>query len=119
MALKLNFKDSELGKNLDTMDEKLKVVLKMYMSNKALELQEKMKVNRPWTDQTGRAKASLSGSFSVIDNETYRITLAHGVSYGIWLELANEKNYAIIGPTITEEGPKIVDGLGNLMAKLV
>ena len=34
----------------------------------------------------------------------YRITLAHGVEYGIWLELAHEKRYAIIQETIDHVG---------------
>ena len=32
--------------------------------------------------------------------------------------LKNEKNYAIIAPTVREEGPRIVSDLDNLMSKL-
>ena len=44
--------------------------------------------------------------------------VVHGFDYGIWLELAHEKNYAIIAPTIREEGPRIINDLNNLMSKL-
>ena len=118
MAFKLNYDESTLKKNLDKMSVKLGAVVLMYASTKASELQAKMKLNRPWTDRTGMAKALLNAKVSQPNKNTVRITLAHGVYYGIWLELAHGKNYAIIAPTIREEGPRIVEDLNNLMSKL-
>lgn len=118
MAFKLDYNSSTLKKNLDTMSTKLGAVLLMYVSTKASEIQAKMKLNRPWTDRTGMAKALLNAKVSQPSISVLRITLAHGVNYGIWLELANGKNYAIIAPTIRDEGPRIVKDLNNLMSKL-
>lgn len=118
MAFKLNFNESTLNKNLDKMSEKLGAVILMYSSTKAKEIEAKMKTNRPWTDRTNTAKATLSARVSQPNKNTIRITLAHGVDYGIWLELANGKNYAIIAPTVREEGPRIVEDLNGLMSKL-
>lgn len=118
MAFQLDFDESTLKKNLDKMSVKLGAVVLMYASTKASELQAKMKRNRPWTDRTGMAKALLNAKVSQPNKNIVRITLAHGVDYGIWLELAHGKNYAIIAPTIREEGPRIVEDLNNLMLKL-
>lgn len=118
MALRLDYNKSTLKKNLDKMSVKLGAVVLMYAATKASELQAKMKLNRPWTDRTGMAKALLNTKVSQPNKNTVRITLAHGVDYGIWLELAHGKNYAIIAPTVREEGPRIVEDLNNLMAKL-
>lgn len=118
MSFKLDYGDSSLGKNLDKMSLKLGAVVLMYSATKASELQAKMKINRPWTDRTGMAKAMLNAKVSQPDPNLVRITLTHGVDYGIWLELAHGKNYAIIAPTIRDEGPRIVDDLNNLMSKL-
>jgi hypothetical protein len=118
MAFRLNYSQSSLGKNLDKMSEKLGAVVLMYAATKASEIQSKMKLNRPWTDRTGMAKALLNAKVSQPDDRTVRITLSHGVDYGIWLELAHEKNYAVIAPTVREEGPRIVDDLSNLMSRL-
>lgn len=118
MAFKLDYNQSDLKKNLDKMSVKLGAVVLMYTATKASELQAKMKTNRPWTDRTGMAKALLNAKVSQPSKNIVRITLAHGVKYGIWLELAHEKNYAIIAPTIREEGPRIVKDLNNLMSKL-
>lgn len=118
MAFQLDYNSSDLEKNLDKMSEKFGAVLLMYMTTKASELQSKMKQNRPWTDRTNMAKTMLNAKVSQPDNNTIRITLVHGVDYGIWLELANEKNYAIIAPTVRDEGPRIVQDLNNLLSKL-
>ena len=118
MSFTLNYNGSELKKNLDKMSIKLGAVVLMYAATKASELQSKMKLNRPWTDRTGMAKALLNAKVSQPSKEVIRITLAHGVDYGIWLELAHNKNYAIIAPTVREEGPRIVEDLEGLMSKL-
>ena len=118
MAFQLDYNKSSLKKNLDSMSVKLGALVLMYAATKASEIQSKMKLNRPWTDRTGMAKALLNAKVSQPDKNTVRITLSHGVDYGIWLELAHGKNYAIIAPTVREEGPRIVEDLNNLMAKL-
>lgn len=118
MAFTLNYEDSSLNKGLDKMSIKMGAAVLLYAATKASELQAKMKLNRPWTDRTGMAKATLNAKVSQPNDTTVRITLAHGVSYGIWLELAHEKNYAIIGPTIREEAPRVVEDLQSLMSKI-
>lgn len=118
MAFTLKYDESKLNKNLDKMSEKMGALVLMYAATKASELEGKMKLNRPWTDRTNMAKMTLSARVSQPDIKTVRITLAHGVDYGIWLELAHEKKYAIIAPTIREESPRVVEDLKNLMSKL-
>ncbi len=118
MAFQLDYNSSTLKKNLDKMSTKLGALILMYAATKASELEGKMKQNRPWTDRTGMAKAMLNAKVSQPSKNVVRITLAHGVDYGIWLELAHGANYAIIAPTIRQEGPRIVSDLGDIMSKL-
>ena len=118
MAFQLDYEKSTLKKKLDKMSEKLGAVILMYAATKASELQSRMKQNRPWTDRTNMAKTLLKTKVSQPNKNTVRITLAHGVDYGIWLELAHEKNYAIIAPTIKAEGPRVIQDLSDLMNKL-
>ena len=118
MALTLNYSASSLSTNMDRMGTKLGASSLCTLQPKLAKLKAKMKVGRPWTDRTGMAKAMLSAKVSQPSSDVVRITLAHGVNYGIWLELANEKNYAIIGPTIREESPRIVTDLGDIMSQL-
>ena len=108
----------ELSQNLDEFQDRLKYAVQMYASSKANEFEALMKANRKWTDRTGMAKARLNASISEPDENTIRITLAHGVEYGIWLELANEKNFAIIAPTLSQQGPRVIEGLNDLMNEI-
>lgn len=118
MAIKIDYSQSSLSSGLDRMGEKLGATLLMYAATKAVELQAKMKQDRPWTDRTGMAKATLNAKVSRPDDNTIRITLAHGVDYGISLELEHNKRYAIVGPTVRQEGPHIVSDLRGLMSKM-
>ena len=118
MPFTLDYTSSAISKNLDNMATKLGAMILMYAATKASEIQANMKMNRPWVDRTGMAKATLNAKVSQPNEGVVRITLAHGVSYGIWLELAHEKNNAVIAPTVNKEAPKIVSDLGDLMSKL-
>jgi hypothetical protein len=118
MALAFKYDESSLGKNLQALPGRVSGVLVMYAETIVPELQAKMQVNRPWFDRTGMAKATLRASVSTPRPEVVRITLSHGAEYGIWLELANEKRFAIIAPTIRMEAPRVIEGLQGIMSKI-
>lgn len=116
-ALEFNWKDN-LTPNLKKLREKCDIAVLMYAKTKADQLQEYMKANKKWTDRTGAAKRELKGLVSVPKEHQVQITLAHGVNYGIWLELAHEMNYAIVRPTILNKSGEVLDGLDMLMSKI-
>lgn len=118
MAIKIDYNSSTLNKNLLEMSTKIGAAVLMLANTEAARLESYMKLNRPWTDRTGMAKATLKTSVSRPSKDKIRITLAHGVDYGIWLELAHGKNWAIIGPTINQEGPEVIKHFKGLMYKL-
>jgi len=118
LAFELDFEGSTLNKKMDKLGLKMGAMILMYASTKAIKIESTMKKNRPWTDRTNMAKTMLSARVSRPDENLIRITLAHGVDYGIWLELANGKNYAIIIPTVEQEGPRIVEDLNDIMTKI-
>lgn len=107
-----------LQKGLESLySDKVKDAIRMYAETVATKLEAYMKSNRPWTDRTGMAKARLSAAVQEVTNG-FRIALAHGVEYGLWLELANEKKYAIIQPTINSQSGEVMEGLQGLLDKL-
>lgn len=119
MAFKIDYDASSLAKRLTNMQNKVGVAVTMYAITKAAEMEAKAKIQRPWTDRTGMAKATLNAEVSKPDPNIIRITLAHGVNYGIWLELAHEKNWAIVAPIINQESPNVIRDMNNFMNKLV
>lgn len=73
----------------------------------ASEIEAHMKAEAIWIDRTGNARQSLSAEVEQATQDMVEIVLAHGVEYGIFLELAHGGAYAIIAPTIDVFGPRI------------
>lgn len=65
------------------------------------------KDNAPWEDDTGEARRGLTARYSFSGGH-HTISLYHMVDYGIWLEIKNSGEYAIILPTIEVMGPRIM-----------
>lgn len=118
MESKLTYKKDEISTNLPKLADKTALAVLMYAQTKAEQMKSQMKIERPWTDRTSMAKTRLDAKVSQPNNHTIRLTLSHGVDYGIYLELAHEKEYAIIAPTIRKESPKVVEGLNGLLKKV-
>lgn len=92
--------------------------LRAYAETSALKLQNYAKQNARWTDRTGAARQRLKGDVLVVSNG-YKLRLAHGVYYGISLELEHEKRYSIIPETIDTVGSReIMPGLAVLGSRL-
>jgi hypothetical protein len=72
------------------------------------------KNNAPWTDRTGNARSSLRAEPELGPN-VKAIDIAHGVPYGIWLEIANAGSYEIIVPTIENQGPQLMALMNRLL----
>lgn len=73
----------------------------------APEIEAWMKSNASWTDRTGNARQTLNTDVHNLTADMVEIMLAHGVEYGIFLELANAGNYAVIAPALDVFGPRI------------
>lgn len=58
-----------------------------------------------WTNQTNQAKDRMFSN-SLIENNAIGWFLSHGVQYGVYLELANDRKNEAIGPIIRELAPK-------------
>lgn len=73
------------------------------------------KTNAKWTDRTANARNGLR-AFAVHEPGRSTIIIAHGVPYGIWLEVRFSGKYAIIGPTLIYTGDLTMRLLGNLFS---
>ena len=110
-----NFDSSNLSNGLSSFGLKFDAAVKMYAETSAQKLRTYSQEHRRWTDRTGHARQRLNAYVTKV-NSGYKITLAHGVDYGIWLELAHEKKYSIIPETIRVVGEgQIIPGFQNLI----
>ena len=77
-------------------------------------MQGYMQTNAPWTDRTGNARQGLTVVVNLVETAIV-FTLFHTMDYGIWLEVANAGNYAIIMPTIEAHFATVLDELAALV----
>lgn len=113
----------DLNGAIETLEKQLIVLTKVFekqvdklVDKSANKLQAYMQKNRKWTDQSERARKGLSAKWERWPTETdWRIILSHSVSYGVFLELAHEKKYAIIQPTILAKGPEVMHNFNKIL----
>lgn len=106
-----------MSKNLTILEVRKDVALKMYADTAAKKVEAYAKRNRPWTDRTSNARNTLNAKVERY-GRNYRIALRHGMWYGVFLELAHEKKYAIIDPTIKAMSPEVMKGLQGLLDRI-
>jgi hypothetical protein len=72
-----------------------------------------MKDNAPWTDQTGNLRQSLHAEVEV---EPTRVSILfdYGLDYGKYLEYGNAGTYAIVAPTMDHFAPQVFNSLQEL-----
>ena len=112
--MSFKFDASNLIKGLAEREIKTRAALGLYADTVAKKMETHAKSNKPWVDRTGRAKQSLNSSWKWV-GDVARVELSHGVYYGIYLELRNEKRYAIIKPTIDIISPQAIRGLNKIL----
>lgn len=107
----------DLIKGIYMIDKKADTAVKMFANTNAKVMETDAKEQARWTDRSSMARKSLRGYVEETPNG-YKIILSHGVDYGIWLELANEKRYAIVEPIIRLTSPYIMRDFENLLEKM-
>lgn len=79
----------------------------------AARMENEAKATHPWTNRTYMAERSIMGRVER-RGDLVRITLSIGVRYGVYLELAMRKRWAIVWPTIRKYTPEILRGVAKL-----
>lgn len=109
--------DGDLRKNLDAIQSRFERAARITTERNAPQVENYMKLNAPWTDQTTNARNGLAAR-AYQDRGEYGIVLFHQVDYGIWLETRFGGKYGIINPTIEAMGPKVMRDFDRLLERL-
>lgn len=96
---------------------RLTLVLKGFFEYQETKVQDYMRTNAPWTDRTANARQGLFAK-AFVDGMNQGIVCYHTMPYGIWLEVKNEGQYAIIVPTIQNQGRVVMAQMNKLLAKM-
>lgn len=118
MSTTFIFDMKDLLDGLSDFESRADAALGMYAYTSAQKLEANAKENARWQDRTGDARRRLKGDSSLMSNG-YKLRLAHGVGYGIFLEMAHERRFAIIDDTIRYVGEfDIMPGFYHLLDRL-
>lgn len=112
-----NIDSSQVQEGLNILKEKANIALAMYAETVSKDFESYAKENRPWTDRTSRARQGLIGYSEEIPNGQ-RINIAHTVDYGVMLELAHAKKYAILEPTVRLKSNDALKGAKTLIENI-
>jgi len=108
---------ADLGRAISELGERVShQALTQVLEREGKAIEAEMKRNAPWADRTGEARRKLTVEVMTTGAAT-TLTLAHGVEYGKWLELAHGGRWAIVGPTTMQAGPRVMSKLHGLMEK--
>lgn len=106
-----------LRKGAIRFEQKFMEGVELMLQSEAAKVHEYMDEKAPWTDRTGQARKELTATVQTT-TLGWRIVLAQGVEYGVYLEFAHEKKYAIIQPTIQALSPDIMKRFQGMIDKL-
>lgn len=100
---------------IEVAESRLREALKVVSDTAAKKMVEWAQDNKPWTDITSDAKRLMTGEAYWEDKETLTIAIMHNVEYGIWLELAHEKKYAILEQAIESQRMELLKQYEKLL----
>lgn len=109
---------STLASNVERYGERVLQAVAAVAQYVATAMQNDAQANAIWQDRTSNARTGLFGT-SEADFAKHVVTiyLSHGsvVDYGIWLELANSGNYAIIMRTMQSHYNELMTMLRDIL----
>lgn len=112
--VKVNYDDRKLRRNLKNFNENLKRNLAIVTDRRAAITEGELKQRAPWTDDTGAARSGLM-AIPHHGPGFIEIYMTYSVDYGIWLEIANNRKYAVIGPMMRIAGDNLMKDLQGLI----
>jgi len=106
-----------LQKSIEQYGDKVMVAIFAIAQLVAVQAQNEMRLNAPWTDRTGNARNALFSMAEMAATDFVVIYFAHGsaIEYGIFLETGYGMKYAIIVPTMQRMLPQLERMLQQLL----
>lgn len=96
--------------NMAEIEGKVSSALMLITETVAMKMEEWAKENAVWTDRTGNARQFLKGRAFWEDSKTLVLSMSHTMEYGVWLELAHERKYAILEQSIEQYKDELLKG---------
>lgn len=100
--------------NLREAANRQRAALGLYADAAAKKMEASAKQNAKWTDRTSNARQSITGD-AIWRGGNLVVRLHGSPDYFVYLELAYEKKYAILQPTIAKYTAEVLSGYQRLV----
>ena len=84
----------------------------------AAKMEEYAKDEAIWIDRTSNARQKITGQAYYVTMDQVQIAVSHQMDYGIWLELAHGRDYAILETAIEENIDELLNSIKRLIGRL-
>lgn len=101
-------------KGLAETEIKTRAAIGVYGNTAGKKLEATAKREAPWIDRTGDARKTIQGGHNWQGNKC-AVYVAGNTEYFPYLELAHEKRYAILNPTVQKLTAEILNGMQNIL----
>ena len=105
-----NLDITDIIRGLTEFEVMSRAALEIYGDTAGKKLEAEAKRNAPWTDRTGLSRKSIKGGSQWEGNKCI-VYLSGNTAQFPFLELAHDKKYAVLQPTINRMAPDILRGL--------
>jgi hypothetical protein len=106
--------DKVFPAGMDAYLRDIRAGIMMLAQRRAPEIETWLKQNAPWEDRTGNARQTLHTEVQIFAEQVV-IELAHGVSYGIFLETMQGGTFSVLGPALDHWASIIWDDVNQLL----
>lgn len=100
--------------NANMVEQRMRAAIGLLADTAAQSMEAEAKTNARWEDRTSNARNSIQGSFGW-EGSKAKITLSGNMDYSVCLELAHEKRFAILVPTIQRNAPNVLNAYQRLV----
>ena len=100
--------------NLNNSSRRLNNQCKILCNSTAIKMQDFAQTNAPWTDRTVTARPKLKAISQDDGNGAFTMSVFQQVDYGIYLELCNNENYAILKKSRDAIVPEFLDAVKRI-----
>jgi len=102
-------------KELNITEQALKEALLLISKTASIKMADWAKDNAKWVDRTSNARQGIIGDAYWENQDALLTVVYHQVDYGIWLELAMERKYAILEEAISQFSSELVSQYRKLV----
>ncbi|WP_354088145.1 hypothetical protein [Clostridium algidicarnis] len=114
--MSFNFNIESVINGLSEFEMKSKAAIGVYADTAGKKLEDHAKNNTKWTDRTGLSRKTIEGG-KQWEGDKCNVYVTGNTEQFPYLELAMDKQYSILKPTVNKLSPEILKGLNKILEK--